>query len=179
MNPFRIFRLLKDIDERTRTILRLQQFGLDRDRLRLRGIELPAEAHKWWTGRWEFVERTLGELMSYEVTAADGTPMPLSETPLVQFLRTGDEAHLKRYMERHARNNGCLTMDSYDTHRQSLLALDRKLAGEPYDPAKLVIVLDVRNAILDGTHRASCLLARNRPDMRIKVLRILPKQTDA
>ena len=67
-----------------------------------------------------------------------------------------------------------MTKASYDTHRKSLSELDATLAREPYSPAKCVIVVDRTNAILDGTHRASCLLARCGKEPKITVLRILP-----
>lgn len=174
MNPFKFFLRLKSIDRNLKELLRLQRFNLDRDNLAERGIAVPAKAHQWWTGIWEIIDLPLRELKSYEILTNDGTPVPLSETPLYLFLKTGDETHLRRYIELHDRNGKCLTKASYEPHRRSLAALRETLSHEPYSPGKRVIVVDNRNAILDGTHRSSCLLALHGAELKITVLRILP-----
>ena len=62
---------------------------------RQRGIELPADCHLDWSARNELVDVRVGDLKRFWVSGE----VPLEETPLVRYLRTGDETVVREYYE--------------------------------------------------------------------------------
>lgn len=157
-------------------VWRGQQFLVQREQIRQHfGICIPIEAQLCWTGRYEVIEVSLGELYR---NLGEAGRIPFGESALVRYCCTGDECHL-RTMYRRILELGWLNGESEEEFVKSEMAAVERLRCAPegdfsYDPARCCIVVDQGNAIVDGCHRAAVMWARGQKDARIRVVRVLP-----
>ena len=135
---------------------------------RQRGIELPADCHLDWSARNELVDVRVGDLKRFWVSGE----VPLEETPLVRYLRTGDETVVRESYELLSQLGGLAKETVEIGVAQSRKVFD-SVRGLEYDPARCCIVINEHNVIIDGYHRSSAVLAKHGPDYKIRVLRLL------
>lgn len=137
--------------------------------LKQRDVELPADCHLYWSEWNELVEIPIGDLKRVWT----GGAVPLGETTLVRYLKSGDESILRGYYQKMAEAGG-LSQESIETCvRQSKRLFEKKDTFE-YDPSVCCIVINERNEIVDGYHRSSVIFARHGAEHKVKVLRLLP-----
>ena len=150
-------------------MLRYLMWQADYRVLRQHGIELPGESAYYWTGHYEVLQVRLGDLRRYW----DEKVVPLDETDLGRFLAGHDAEGLRRYYEKlmkiTTRSDDSVTEAVEDSKR-----LFANLEKCDYDPSVCCITIDMKNVILDGFHRSAFLFARNGPDYKVKVVRVLP-----
>lgn len=154
---------------RAYAILRFQEA---REDLLQRGCRLPSEAAPRWTGRYcvDFVK--LGELRRPQFRQLGGGSLPLEDTLLVKYLRTGDEQVLAEYERLHVQY-GIFPAEKMKGWRICALQTFASVEKDGYDPMKSCIVIKENGDIADGYHRAAALYAKFGPDHEIKVVRIL------
>lgn len=168
----RFFRSWRRMDDATRK----GQFLHDYFAYRQRGIELPFEASPAWTGQSVVAEVRLGDLMIYDAPAGGRRSprvIPLSEGLLFRFIDTRDP---RVWAEFAATQLPALeNIDaSWNDSPERLLTLREELKENGYDMGKRAIVLRGHdNVIVDGNHRAACLLSLFGVDHRICVIRIV------
>lgn len=137
--------------------------------LKQRNVELPADCHLYWSEWNELVEIPVGDIRRVWV----GGSIPLCETTLVRYLKSGDEGILREYYRKLAEVGG-LSKESVETGIRQSHALFERMKDFEYDPSVCCIVVNERNEILDGYHRSSAILACYGADYKVKVLRLLP-----
>ena len=166
-------RLFADRDDGTdrrlaRETWRMLRWQVDHARLRQHGFELPAEAEPCWTGRFEVVKVSLRSLFR----RWKGTLVPLEDTMLVRYLKSGDVAVLDDYERMHV-DGGLISMEGCKAWREKTEETFSRLRKEPYNPSVSCLVIDAESAIVDGYHRSAALFARYGGDHEIAAIRIV------
>ena len=158
----------RGLSQRQREIWRMLRWQVDHERLRQHGIELPGEAEGAWTGRFEIVRMRLSGIRR----RWGGKLVPLTDTMLVRYLRSGDSGVLAEYERLHCANGLCAEghLAAWRAHTLETFA---SLAESDYDPGKSCIVVDADGAIVDGYHRCASLFVRQGPDCEVTVIRII------
>lgn len=168
MNFWRRRKLREEESARlARETWRMLRWQVDRERLHQHGLELPAEAEPCWTGRFEVTRVRLSSLRR----RWQDRLIPLEETLLVRYLKTGDAALLDEYMRLH-QDLGLLSPESCKVWRKKTEELFAHLGGKTYDPSVSCLVIDADSAIVDGYHRSSSLFARFGGDFEVLAIRI-------
>ena len=168
MGMISFFRILS---QRQKEIWRMLRWQVDHDRLRQHGIELPGEAESAWTGRFEIVRMRLSDIRR----RWNGKMVPLADTMLVRYLRTGDAGVLEEYERLHCAQNLC-TGEHLAAWRSHTLETFAALEKSDYDPGRSCIVVDADGAIVDGYHRCASLFVRKGPDCEVTAIRIILRE---
>lgn len=158
------------------------RFLRDYWRYQRQDICLPFEVRREWTGHSEVTEVRLGDLCRYDYDFRQkgraGT-VPLRDYFLYRLLTADDERAWRTFMDRHCDYYGKLDEVSRASCRQRIFRLRDALARDGYDPSRRVIVLDEAGVVVDGCHRATCLLSLLGGDGRVKAVKILPPRRAA
>lgn len=147
------------------------QWQVDSVVLARSGIKVPEEVARAWTGEYEIDEICLGSLFRMW----DGRKIPLDQTMLVKFLRSGDEQILDEYERLHV-EAGIATPVYCKLLRTTGLQTFERIMTNGYDPAISCICIFPDGLIADGYHRCAALYVKHGPEHRIRVLRILNRK---
>ena len=117
----------------------------------------------WNIYHYEIKEISFKELEALVMTEEGFKWLPLEDSP-AYLMALGDEGSYAKYIELLRENNND-TIHSVETYKKLLNDLEK----DGYDE-KNVIIVNPRNRIMDGQHRASYLAAKNGLDNKVRVL---------
>ena len=128
------------------------------------GIELPAISG---TGnRFEYVRIRVGEIKR----EWDGKLYYLTDVSPYKYLQTGNKKIYEKYVQKAIDRNICSENTVWNVKDFDTLYESIKKHG--YDPTKSVICVNENNVIIDGQHRACCLLYLYGANYEINVIKV-------
>ncbi len=130
-------------------------------------IEIPADV----CGEGNFFELVHISLKEMKGFCPDGVPRPLSECVQYKYLKTKDEKFYLDYLRR-LNKNKTMSTDGKTWNLDRFRALIKQIKNEGYLPEKSSIVVNQKNEIRDGLHRACILFYEHGGDYKIAVVRV-------
>lgn len=133
------------------------------------GIEIPTEVARYGN-KYELVRIKLGDIKREWCDKKEKKIYSLKDVSPYKYLETGDKKIYEQYIKKHIDLDACSENTAWDVKRFDDLFKSVKKYG--YDPKKCVICVNENNVILDGQHRACCLLYLHGEEYEINVLKI-------
>lgn len=135
--------------------------------LKAHGVSLPHEAAVFWTGIYRMDQVRLDELHP-DLPGYDSPSCGLEQSPFVCYLKRGELEPLREFCRRTCGDPAAAELERIVDSEKRRLA---KLRGLDYDPSRSCLVIDERNVIVDGQHRAAVLYVEKGGGQVVSVVR--------